>query len=96
MIVKKVKNVTTKKGPVSYEVTARIWGDDLVTEKSDLEFAELARKAINGIAYFPIERIILCNCSQENSVAAIEEKHDKGCAREKFGKIVKKRELRST
>lgn len=56
MIVEKVKNVTTEESPIQYELTIRIWGEDLTTEESDLEFAALARKAVNGIADYPIER----------------------------------------
>jgi len=80
MIVEKVKNVTTSESPVQYEITIRVWRDDLTTEESDLKFAALARSAVNGIASYPIKREVLCNCSRSNPVGK-PEKHDKNCAR---------------
>lgn len=56
MIVDKVRNATTANSAVVYEVTMRIWGDDLETADSDAKLADLVRKAINGIADYPIER----------------------------------------
>lgn len=56
MIVDKVRNATTANSEVVYQVTLRIWGDDLETAESDAQLANLVRKAINGIADYPIER----------------------------------------
>jgi hypothetical protein len=56
MIVDKVRNATTTASAVHYEVTMRIWPDDLEAKNSDQELGDLVRRAINGIADYPIEK----------------------------------------
>lgn len=55
MIVDKVRNATTQSSAVHYEVTLRIWPDDMGGINSDKVLGDLIRKAINGIATYPIE-----------------------------------------
>lgn len=59
MIVDKVRNATTNDSPVHYEVTMRIWPKDLESATSDHELGDLVRRAINGIATYPIEKFQL-------------------------------------
>ena len=56
MIVDKVRNATTTASAVHYEVTLRIWPDDLEKEGSDSDLGDLIRRAINGISDYPIEK----------------------------------------
>lgn len=54
MIVDKVCNATTTASAVYYEVTLRIWPEDL-TGDDDRALGDIVRKAINGIATYPIQ-----------------------------------------
>jgi hypothetical protein len=54
MIVDKVRNATTRDSAVHYEVTMRIWPDDLKDAVGDKELSEMVRKAIDGIAMYPM------------------------------------------
>jgi hypothetical protein len=55
VIVDKVRNATTKESPVQYEVIIRVWPGDLEETGCDTELGNMVRKAINGIATFPIK-----------------------------------------
>ena len=59
MIVDKVRDATTKNSPVHYELTIRIWPEDLESSTSDSELGDLVRRAINGIAMYPVEKFQL-------------------------------------
>jgi len=54
MIVEKVRNTTTPESSVQFEVTIRLWGDDLERADSDRELGDAVRKAVNGIAQYPM------------------------------------------
>ena len=56
MIVDKVQDATTTASPVHYKITLRVWPKDLETSDSDHALGDLVRKAINGIATYPIIR----------------------------------------
>jgi hypothetical protein len=51
--VDKVRDATTTNSAVQYEVTLRVWS--LETAKDDAELAAAVRRAINGIATYPME-----------------------------------------
>ena len=52
MIVDKVRNATTTTSAVHYEVTMRVWPDDLGTPKAAEDLLRLVTNAINGISEY--------------------------------------------
>jgi hypothetical protein len=52
MIVDKVRNATTANSAVHYELTLRIWPDDLGGVHAAEELLKLVTKAVNGISEY--------------------------------------------
>ena len=56
MKVDKVRDATTPNSAVHYELTLRVWHDDLDKSGSDEKLGDLVRRAVNGIATYPIRK----------------------------------------
>ena len=55
MIVDKVRNATTTHSAVHYELTLRVWPDDLGSKGAADKLFDLVQRAINGISQYSSE-----------------------------------------